>query len=427
MPNVSNQEGSRPANSFGFRRRDRDAAQAFEHYQQRPGTDWSEEPTQTPHEKWGNRKPTVRSQRGNPKGKPKKTNPPRQPEKEQPTPPVTVVATEEDTPQDEPLYDTTAYTAGNPLFQFYQQNFDLAGFEPLCSTTYEVLQGLDPKLPRDLPYAGFLHTMGTYVNAAVLDSVYDNQERKFGEYSERVSSVLPQEFTIPKPIVDYAQGFSKILTPDGSEVRQNVPAISIPLASYEDDAGNIIPSGTFGPVNAETHNVYECYICPYTTAQRVIESTQRELQPWEPLPEALMPSGGVPNQNFIGYAPIDALHTDARDALSRGSFEEGDDIAGRLCVNGNLFLKTTSKLNTLSKKFKMCKLNNTDPVKYKTQPANLLISRTNDEAQIIAGRSVTNSSSYQFGSNASGAAGIFVYHRERTPAAPGCCFSFDGH
>lgn len=143
-------------------------------------------------------------------------------------------------------------------------------------------------------------TMGTYVNAAILDSVYDNQERPFGEYSERVSSVLPQEFTIPKPIVDYTQGFSKILTPDGSEVRQNVPAIAIPLASYEDDEGNVIPSGTFGPVDADTHNVYECYICPYTTAQRVIESREREPQPWEPLPNALLPPGGVPNQNFIG-------------------------------------------------------------------------------------------------------------------------------
>lgn len=219
----------------------------------------------------GTRKPTARSQRGNPK-KPKKSEPPRREAKKAPPPPVTEIATEEDTPQDEPLYGTTAYTAGNPLFQFYQQNFDLAGFEPPCSTTYEVLQGLDPKLPRDIPYVGFLHTMGTHVNAVLLDSVYDNQERPFGEYGEKVSSVLPQEFTIPKPIVDYVQGFSKILTPDGSEVRQNVPAIAIPLASYEDDEGNVIPSGTFGPVNADTHNVYECYICPYTTAARVIAS-----------------------------------------------------------------------------------------------------------------------------------------------------------
>lgn len=147
------------------------------------------------------------------------------------------------------MYDTTAYTAGNPLFQFYQQNFDLAGFEPLSATTYEVLQGMDPKLQRDLPHVGFLHTMGTYVNATLLDSVYENQESPFGEYGEKVSSVLPQEFTIPKPIVDYAQGFSKILTPDGSEVRQNVPTIAIPLASYDDEEGNIIPSGTFGPVD----------------------------------------------------------------------------------------------------------------------------------------------------------------------------------
>lgn len=185
------QHGRQPPHRYaGFRRRERDAARTFDNYQRQPGTDWSDEPPPVPHAKWGTRKPTARSQRGNPK-KPKKSEPPRKEAKKAPPPLATEIATEEDTTQDEPLYDTTAYTAGNPLFQFYQQNFDLAGFEPLCSTTYEVLQGLDPKLPRDLPYVGFLHTMGIYVNAALLDSVYDNQERPFGEYGEKVSSVLP--------------------------------------------------------------------------------------------------------------------------------------------------------------------------------------------------------------------------------------------
>lgn len=169
---------------------------------------------------------------------------------------------------------------------------------------------MDPKLPRDLPYVGFLHTMGTYVNAALLDSVYENQERPFGEYGEKVSAVLPQEFTIPKPIVDYAQGFSKILTPDGSEMRQNVPTIAIPLASYEDDEGNVIPSGTYGPATADTHNVYECYICPYTTAARVIAARSRDPIPWDPIPQPLRPPGGTPNENFIGYAPMAVLHPD---------------------------------------------------------------------------------------------------------------------
>lgn len=360
MPNFSNRKAeANPADSVGFRRRERDAARAFHHKQMRPETPWDEEQPPTPHEKWGNRKPTSRSQRGNPRKRDKPVVP-KKTERETQPPPTIVLATEEDTPQDEPLYDTTAYTAGNPLFQYYQQNFDMAGFEPLCATTYEVLQGYDSRLPRDLPYAGFLHTMGTYVNATLLDSVYENQERPFGEYTDKATSILPQEFTIPKPIVDYAQGFSKILTPDGSEVRQNVPTIAIPLTSYQDDERNHIPSGTFGAVNADTHNVYECYICPYTTAQRVIE--QREVDPlpeWDPLPAALLPDGGVSNSNFIGYAPLSRLHPDARDAIARGTFEEGDDIAGRLRYNGNLFLKTTNKLNSLSRKFKMSKLTNT--------------------------------------------------------------------
>lgn len=102
------------------------------------------------------------------------------------------------------------------------------------------------------------YTPWEHTSTPLLDSVFENQERPFGEYGEKVSAILPQEFTIPKPIVDYVQGFSKILTPDGSEIRQNVPTIAIPLASYEDGAGNIIPSGTFGPVTADNHNFYEC-------------------------------------------------------------------------------------------------------------------------------------------------------------------------
>lgn len=146
-----------------------------------------------------------------------------------------------------------------------------------------------------------------------------------------------------------------------------VPTIAIPLASYEDEEGNVIPSGTFGPVNEDTHNVYECYICPYTTAQRVIESRAIEPpQQWNPLPEQLLPVGGIPTPNFIGYAPITRLHPDARDAITRGAFEEGDDVAGRLRFNGNLFLKTTNKLNSLAKRFKMSKLTNTNAVKYRT-------------------------------------------------------------
>lgn len=293
MQTISNQEGSRHLpNPVGIRRRERDAARVFNYHQKiKPDAEWGAEQPPVPHEKWGTRKPTSRSQRGNPK-KGKSGSSSRRPEKEKerPTPTMTVVATEEDTPHDEPLYDTTSYTAGNPIFQFYQQNFDLAGFEPLCSTTYEILQGLDPKITRDLPYAGFMHTMGTYVNASLLDSVFDNQERPFGEYNEKASSALPETFTIPKPLVDYVQGFSKILTPDGSEIRQNVPHIAIPLASYEDDDGNVIPSGTFGPVNEDTHNVYECYICPFTTAQRVIQ--RRLVHPpfdWYPLLESLLP------------------------------------------------------------------------------------------------------------------------------------------
>lgn len=251
--------------------------------------------------------------------------------------------------------------------------------------------------------------MGSFTNAVLIDSVYTNSERPLGTTSARAQSILPNAYTIPKPIVDYVQGFSTTLTPDGAEILPNVPPLAIPLTSYEDDDGNVIPSGTYGPVTAETHNVYECYVCPYTTAQRVILSRQAHPPAeWDPLPEHLMPEGGMPNANFIGYGPLTPLHPDARDAITRGGFEEGDNVAGRLRINATLFGKCTEKMNSLSRRFKMIKLSSSLPIVYKTQPANLVFSRTSDEVQEIGYRPVMNMSSYQFGTNAAGAAGIYT-------------------
>lgn len=83
-------------------------------------------------------------------------------------------AAAEDLPADEPLYDVTPFTAGIPVNQEYCQNFDMSSFPVLCHETYQTLQGLNPRLTRDMPFPGFLHCMNSVLQMALIDSVFED-------------------------------------------------------------------------------------------------------------------------------------------------------------------------------------------------------------------------------------------------------------
>lgn len=66
-------------------------------------------------------------------------------------------------------------SAGIPVNQEYAQNFDLSSFPLLCSETYQTLQGLlNPRLTRDMPFPGFLHSMNAILQTALIDSVFED-------------------------------------------------------------------------------------------------------------------------------------------------------------------------------------------------------------------------------------------------------------
>jgi len=89
----------------------------------------------------------------------------------------------------------------------------------------------------------------------------------------------------------------------------NLPPIAIPQPPDGD-----IPSGSFGPINAQTHNVYEAYPNPLVTANRVLAS-QANNPNYQPLPNALIPQNLIPNRNLLGYGPIDAQNNGAQERL----------------------------------------------------------------------------------------------------------------
>lgn len=57
------------------------------------------------------------------------------------------------------------------------------------------------------------------------------------------------------------------VTIGGDEVKFKLPGITIPQAADGD-----IPAGSFGAITPENHNVYECYISPLVTSNRVLYS-----------------------------------------------------------------------------------------------------------------------------------------------------------
>lgn len=144
-----------------------------------------------------------------------------------------------------------------------------------------------------------------------------------------------------------------------------------------------------------------------------------------------MPEGELPTRNFLGYEPLQALHSDARDAISNCDFETGESTAARLRYNPILFARVSNKLKSLDRRFKMVNYSRKESdkrrhFKFKTQPANLLFIRAAEDQLSLGSRIIRIFSAYQYGTNVSGAAGILTMHRERTEEAPGVCFTFNG-
>lgn len=120
-----------------------------------------------------------------------------------------------------------------------------------------------------MPYPGFLHNMNVLLQTAVIDSVYEDGQRKVPGVSTQAQDILPPSYVIPEPINEYLSQTSTVTTPGNQEVKVNLPDIMIPQSNYVDEFDSEIPSGTFGPADAESHNVYECQMCPYTTMRFV--------------------------------------------------------------------------------------------------------------------------------------------------------------
>lgn len=287
-------------------------------------------------------------------------------------------AKDETAPVDEPLYDLGPHTSSIPMQETYSQNFEFSGYIDQVERTYEALRGVDPRLDRRMPFSMFQHSMTTILNCYLLDLTLDNGERKVD--SGRCQDLLPEDLCIPDNLYHYIASVGNTVTIGGEEIKFNLPDIAVPQA-----ADDPIPAGSFGVITPENHNVYECYISPLVTSNRVLNSRRGNQEPdIPPLPPALTPAGSVPTANLLGHGPRDVLPAEARPRIEGFEFPDGDSVAARLRICPELMCRVNTVLFELRGRYKMRDIGRTSPtirnyIKAKTLPGNVQFVRTPEQ------------------------------------------------
>ncbi|KZC13934.1 hypothetical protein WN55_06260 [Dufourea novaeangliae] len=224
-----------------------------------------------------------------------------------------------------------------PNFERFKAKTETAPERDLYAT-------LDERLGRKMPYSMFLHYCTTLLTGTLIDLKVNENKETFLMKEGDVRSFL--DHTIPQPIGEYFSLITATTTQAGDHVRANVPDSVIPLRG--DNAG------TFGPVDAEIHIKYECYVCPLTTRRRS-EATLRADRDWTPLPDELIPAGLEATPNFLGFGPIDNINPEGRTAMTGMSFpqQDTDNLEARLQYFRELMTRVDHTLQILSGKYKV--------------------------------------------------------------------------
>lgn len=367
-PTESREPNSRGNREGGFSKRDlRSQQRAYNHQADQAFSDnWAAAPGAfEPRPKEGGGRQTKRSTQW--KEKSLKA-------KEQKKPEDLYKARKETPPVNEPQWDLGPHTAGIPTREIYSQNYDFSGFVDLNERTYNQLRGIDPRLERRLPYSMFLHANTTVLNAVLLDTTRRNGENKVSE-SGMAQDILPEEYHVVGPIHEYMCQIGNTTTNDGDEVRFNLPDRCVPgVGEFR---------GHFGPVNAVNHNAYECYVAPYVTAQRVLASRRRQ-EDWD-IPD--ITGALAPNENLLGYGPIDNLIGEALSRIDGFHFPQTDNLAGRLQYCPELMMRVNTVLKEYKDRFKVVNIGINDSgvrnyIKSKPTQSNLIFVSAEEDNEL---------------------------------------------
>lgn len=320
MNNNRDQPSRGRGHSGGNRRAARDARRAYECYNtKRQVADWSYEPEPYDPRREVNRRPTQRTE--NWKNRNKISN-----KKQDDKPQEVRPSTTEDAPRDEHMYDIGPHSSMIPDQDCFCQNFEFSGFIPLLSETYEKLQGIDPRLHERLPQSMFYHAMYTHLNLDILETARSAGQNVLNLRTD-AREILPDYQVIPQPVADYISHATSVITQDGREVKLNLPPVAIPQGPIVENNIEISPSGSFGVLNADTHNAYECYISPLVTSNRVTASMQNQAD-YAPLPPDIIAGNLVPNRNLLGFEAIDIQNAGTTARLAGINFPNDNTLEG---------------------------------------------------------------------------------------------------
>lgn len=335
-------------------------------------------------------------------------------------------AKKESVPKDEPLYDIGGCSASYPITEKNCMNWDLGGFIILLKQTYEAMRTVEQRIDRQMPFCLFQHHCCVYLNAVLYDRIREQGGMPFGTALRCQDAIQTEgaEYLIPEVIQEYVRNVGKYVTSTGVDVYVNVPDIARPQPPtvVEDED---IESGFFGPANADTHNVYECYIAPAITA-RYVEACGNANADWIPLPQHYIPEGSVPTFNLLGYDKIQPLDLSGRARCQGLFFPDDDTVEGRLRFSPELSARVNTFLIQIGQKFKSSPI--PKETKVRTGLSNAVFVET--PGKVVSGGGfpplsyclVNLYSSTPFGAQTANHAYLDCMHRRRLKTASGSCF-----
>lgn len=341
--------------------------------------------------------------------------------------PVANPSTVETPARDEPLYSGNN-RGSKPVKKTLAQNFDYAGFIPLVRQTYDRMAIEDQQISRKLPYAIFQHAMVEFLVAHQLQQAkYVLKSPTLQNSMDPLAVISANEFNIPVPIFDYICGLGPTITPSGDKVYWNIPECAIPSVTRTFNH-HTVRSGSFGPINAQNHNVYECYISPYITSEYIVKtgevnSQTRSLE-WNPLPAGWFPTNGIANENLLGYRSLQRLHPDGMRKCIECDFYNSDDVAGMLCHSAYVMTLTSGYLGSLS----TIKVTKADFTTKDNSAAFIFKERCgeSDALAVLWDEPATLKSPFAFSAAASNRANYSAFKRKRDPDIPGTCYTVAG-
>lgn len=369
-----------------------------------PSQEWSYSANEPAQSTGGKRRQTKRPKGDGPTGKP--VLPPRR------KPP------QDSVDRDEPMFELDDLATLVPDHRINEVNLEYSGFVTLVEESYRSLSTADSRLTRQLTLGSFLHVMTEYLWTRIYILQRAFQKSPIGgeefDFERLISLVHPETALMPQEIHEYLRGLGEYRDGYGNTWRPHLPA---PATLRHRTAAT--PGGTFAPLAAANHNIYECYISPFITRSRV-EAELAQAAAFDPAVPGRQPDT-FPSIDLLGWVPaVQAAHPDARARIADITWAM-DNVGSRLQHSQALQDVVQNVLSTLEDKRKIA-TGIPDSIEGSTALLGFVMSEDPDGLALrrsqITVQSISRMTPSEIGQMA-----LFTYRRKRSEDRPGFCYT----